>query len=582
MNARHRPGAPRAILIVVAALASAVARAQFIEAPQASAVTAGSYTVTYLADCGPVSPNFYCVFASLEEKTEPSGGWISVSTGTGSRSFANKASGSYSYRLHAAGYDMYAGYVEDYSPSITVVVGSGGVRDDIVAQMAYRYVVRQGDINADGRIDFFVDKLAGGTAYNGTLEEVILQQSTGGRFLPVVPTAGQAAVAASWPVSVVAPRLADIDVDGYADVMLSGVSLVVSGARDQIIYAPGAPTLRQPKGIRPFDDAMIRFATDTMDYFADQNYFIDYATMEYYTIWYWYGYCDSSYPGYSLYDGGYWDPITGCYYDVVASSGMYQDYSAFSPEALTFWVNDFQAQEGDISEAQALANVKAAIEGLIGTPVGGWPMEEILGPVGPHTEPNARRGIEVGQSVLGQARAGHDRVNPRLIPPQAPRLPDQIYITGHPLTFARSRGHLALEYTDSKRTGAPYVGETFSAEPENNNLFNFGKLIAKNNRPTDHPLLNFYIGDVNPLRTSNALYWQNYLRPRHEHYIALPYSAKVNYAIVPSAATGTSNSNGYVAGLTYDGPGNVSIEVPPNIAFRYPGWSVPVPEVKFR
>jgi hypothetical protein len=582
MNARHWLSAPRAILTALAVLASAAAQAQFIEAPQATAVTAGSYTVTYLADCGPVSPNFYCVFASLEEKTEPSGGWISVSTGTGSRSFTNKPSGSYSYRLHAAGYDMYAGYVEGVSPSITVVVGSAAARDNIVAQLAYRYVVRQGDINADGRVDFFVARLTSGTASGGTIEKLILQQASGGRFVAVVPTAAQAAVAAAWPVSAVVPRLADIDVDGYADVMLAGVSSVVSNARDQIVYAPGSTGLNQPKGIRPFDDAMIRFAADTMDYFADQNFFIDNATPEYYTVWYWYSYCDSAYSGYSLYDGSYWDPITGCYYDIAYSSGMYQDYSDFSPQALTFWINDYEAREGDISEAKALANVKTAVEELIGTAIGGWPMEEILGPVGPHTEPNARRGIEIGQSVLGQARAGHDRVNPRLIPPQAPRLPDQIYITGHPLAFARSRGHLALEYTDSQRSGAPYVGETFSGEPENNNVFNFGKLLAKNNRPTDHPLLNFYIGDVNPLRTSNALYWQNYLRPRHQHYIALPYSAKVNYAIVPSAATGTSNSNGYVAGLTTDGPGNVSIEVPPNIAFRYPGWSVPVPEVKFR
>jgi hypothetical protein len=330
-----------------------------------------------------------------------------------------------------------------------------------------------------------------------------------------------------------------------------------------------------------------------MDYFQDQDYFSDYAPVYYYSDLYWYGYCDPYYYPYSDFyalDYGlafYWQhpELWGyqvCQIDYYYQSGVYQDFSVFSSEALTLWINDYQASQGLMDEDAALAATETDIEALIGVDIGGWPMEEVLGPVGEHQDPFARSGIEIGRSVLGQARGGRNRTTSRLVPPQFPRHADQIYITGHPLTFARSRGHLALEYTDSLGGGFPYTGETFSAEPENYTLINTGKLIARTNRPTDHPLMNFMIGEVEPRILSDYLYWETYLRPRHDNYVELPYAQKVNYTYLPLSWSGSYNSNSYISGITTDSPANVELKVPAAIGARYPGWNKPVPDHLFQ
>jgi hypothetical protein len=297
-------------------------------------------------------------------------------------------------------------------------------------------------------------------------------------------------------------------------------------------------------------------------------------------MWIWYSYCDPW--TFTDMDAPYWGYLPGCYFNFDYLYGVYQDFSVFSEEAIVFWANDQDAINGLVDEDSALDRTEQAVEGLLGTPIGGWPMEEVLGQIGVHRDPFTRRGIEIGQSVLGQARGGRNATTSDLVPPQPIRLPDQIYITGHPLAFARNRGHLALEYVDSLGGGIPYSGTTISAEPEHNSIFGFGKLIAKDDRPTDHPLFNYYVGDVDPLLTSNYNYWTGYLSLRHDRYQALPWSALPAYALIPSTSSGTNNSNSYISGITQDSPGRVSISVPFGIEFRYPGWGQPVPDAKFR
>ena len=317
-----------------------------------------------------------------------------------------------------------------------------------------------------------------------------------------------------------------------------------------------------------------------LDYFVDQDYFLERAPYRL-DVWsYWYAYCDPWY--FSDVDSVYWAYLSSCYYYYYFDWAVYQDFSVFSQEAILYWANDQDAINGLIDEDRALDEVEQAVDDLLATPVGGWPMEEILGPVGEHRDPFVRRGIEIAQSILGQLRIGRNASTSELMPPQITRVPDQIYITGHPLAFARSRGHLALEYADSLTGGAPYTATTISSEPEHNSILDFGKLIAKDNRPTDNPLLNFYVGDVDPLLTSNRNYWTGYLETRHAHYKALPYSELPKYALVPNAEWGTNNSNSYISGITYDSPGNVTVSVPAAIRSRYPGWSEPVPDAKFR
>jgi hypothetical protein len=568
---------------------SSIAVAQTYPAPVAGSVTGGSFEVSYLPNCTGIPYEVVCAFTYLQEREGSGGQWKSVSSSGGSVAFVDKPQGSYSYRVYLGFYDPRQTLYFLYSPEITVFVSSEGRRADIREQMAYRYAVTQGDSNGDGRLDLYLHRTKGGAPRDGTIDRLVLRQSNdGSSFVPEVPSDAVASFAAGWPQASVDAIVGDVNVDGYVDVTLSRMSAVAGGADDQIVFASGEPGVAEPLAVRAFDDGLGEFTSNMLDYFADQRFFSDNAPRYFYRITFWYAYCDPRFESSTelLYWDYYWDYFagyhSGCYIDYFSIQGIFQDFSMFSDEAVMFWVNDQDARNGYIDEEEALDGVEVAIEGLLGTAIGGWPMEEILGPEGEHTDPFVRRGIEIGQSVLGQARGGRNSTTSRLIPPQIERLPDNIYITGHPLAFARSRGHLALEFVDSEVVSVPYIGSTISAEPENNNFFNFGKLIARDDRPSDSPLLNYYVGSLEPLNTSKLDYWTNYLRARHANYMALPYSELVTYALVPSASAGTFNSNSYISGVSQDSPSNATIDVPFGIGARYPGWNGPVPDVKFR
>ena len=583
----------KVLLFVVSLALSMSASGQDYYEPEASAVSGGSYTVSFVTDCGSLPYGYYCVATDLQERIGDGGTWNNVASQYGVASFAERVAGTYYYRVHVAAYVPGFGLFEAHSPVISVVVDPLAERDPILEQLVYEYSVRQGDINGDGKADFYIDRVSGGQLLNGTIGQLILQQGAGAQFFAIVPTLAQSALASSWNLSAVEPRLEDLNADGYVDVALTGLDEVVAGADDQFIYAPGQPGLRAPAGVRAFDSDMIRFVSDAMDYMYDQDYFSNYAPVYYYTDVYQYAYCDV----YASYDAWYhpldygllyywtfqdlWLPQ--CYVDYSYQTGIYQDFSGFSEQALNLWHKNYLASAGEIDEQDALAEVMDDIEQLLGVRVGGWPMEELLGPVGTHQDPFIRTGIEMGRSLVAQARSGRNRTTSTIAPPQVERLPDHIYITGHPLTFARSHGHLAVEYVGwHGGTGMPGLAETLSAGPEFDSLVNNGKLIAEFNRPTDHPLFNLFIAEVEPQNSSDYVYWETYLKARHENYIALPHDQKVDYAFVPLSWSGSYNSNSYVSGITTDSPANVSIDVPFGIGSRYPGWSKPVPDQLFR
>ena len=583
------------VLAVVAGSAfGSGAYGQYQSEPQASAVTEGSYSVSYMPDCGPIPPEYTCVLANLEERIGSAGSWTVVSSGTGVIAFDHRPQGTYHYRLHVAIYDPAFNLLEFHSPEITVIVDSHVERDSIPEQLAYEYRVREGDIDGDGLLDFFVTRTRGGAPLNGTIDQLLLEQRPGRQFSARVPTVAQSAAAAGWRDSIVEAVLEDFNVDGFVDVALTDVAAVVAGADDQFVYAPGQPGSAEPQGVRPFDTDMARFVADALDYLVDPDYFSDVAPHYFYQSTDWYVYCMP----FGAYDPAYYSPdfglayywanqyywLTGaCYVEYYYQVGIYQDFSGFSEAALSLWQNDYLATTGQKDEQAALAQVEADIEQLLEVDIGGWPMEEVLGPAGIHQDPFIRTGLEIGRSILAQARGGRNRTTSRIAPKQEERVPDQIYITGHPLQFARSRGHLALEYTGwHGASGLPGLYETISAGPENDSLINNGKLIGETNRPTDHPLFNLLIAEVEPQTMSDYLYWESYLKARHSNYLSLPTNLKVDYAFLPAPASGSYNSNSYISGITHDSPGNVSIALPPGIGYRYPGWNKPVPDHLFR
>ena len=581
------------VLLTWLALGSA-AEAQ-LPAPAASEVVDGSYTISYPPTCDAfLPPDYYCAFVYLMEYTEASGQWAVVSEGTGSFPVSSRAPGTYSYRLWVAAYDYWYGYHEAYSEVTTVVVASAAspppVRDDILSQLNYTYEVRQGDFNWDHRTDLFVRRVSGGVPFNGAVEHVILRQhgSINGNFDPVTPTSDQALVASSWaPAPSIDVRVQDIDVDGYVDLTLVNVASIVSNARDLIVYSPGHPGSAQTRGYKYVDSDLGRFVGDAMDFLADSDHFVKNAPLYFYEAWIWYPWCPLF--GVGGIDAYYWQPFTYCYIDYVYIYGYYFDFSAFHPLAVDLWYFEDQGESGAMSKEGAMSAITTTIEGILRSQLGGWPMEELLGQVGEHTDGVLRQAIEAAQAILNAARAVPEHVDMDNLPPQTPRARDVIYVTGHRLIG--DWAHLALEYASPQLTNGLYMPTTLSGQAQHwppvpclpgmqhLSFCGWGKLLAETNKTSDHWYKNFQVGHVIPFVGTPGTYWDDSLVPRHNRYIDVPYESKADYNALPDAGSNTYNSNGYVRGL--NGQGGFFV-VPPVMNSVYPGWNRPVPDALFQ
>lgn len=534
------------VLLVLAVAWSGVSQADPYPAPVASPVTEGNYSVTYIPDCmnGSPPPGVTCVFTNLQEKVEPSGSWTNVSSGTGYISFVSKPPGTYSYRVHVGGHHPQIGLMEVYSSEISVVVAVTPVRDDILTQLDYQYEVRQGDINSNGKTDFYIRKVTGGDPLNGVIEEVILQQaSSGATFSAVVPTSGQSAVASGWPISSVDLVLEDINVNGYADVVLTNVSSVVSGASNQIVYAPAQLLASQPLGVRAVDASLKQFVENSLDYFVNPDYFIENVPIYYFQLWIWYAYCDPfGFPGI---EAPYWDYFSGCYLDYVYLSGYYADFSVFSLEAVSIFANSWLVEDGVIDPEDALDSVGDAIESLLDVPVGGWPMEEELGSSGELTNLVVRRGLELVWVLTALSRANASEIEPDEAPDQGPRAPDTVYVTGRFVIDDWAwTTHLAVEYN---QTATP-VWSSLSAQ-----MSALGWLEKREDLMAERR--NFTVGIVESSSSPPSVYYMEMKGAMSN------YDDDRCYALsVASIVLGCRNSNGFIHGLVNATGGNTAVD----------------------
>jgi hypothetical protein len=548
--------------------------------PQATTPVDGSYTVSYAPNCNDPPPEEVdCVFTYLQERVEPSGAWTNVSFGSGSIDFSSKPEGTYSYRVYLGAYQIYYGYGEFITSTISVVVADDPVRDDILTQLEYEYEVRQGYFNADSDLDIFVNKVSGGDPLNGTVENLILQQEAPVAGVPtfswVVPTSTQANAASGWPISGIEPVLHDVNVDGFVDIGLRDVDSVAGGAPDHIVYSPGQLLQAQPKGIRPLDSSLIQFAENTLDYMVDSDFFADNAPTYYYQVWIWYASCPAfSFPDLESY---YWSWFSGCYIDYIYLSGVFADYSVFSQEAISIWTNDYQAVNGYLTSSDAMEAIEEAVADILASVIGGWdPSEiaEIFGSVGDHADPDRKRMWDIFQAIVNLGRIASNVVTPEQAPVQAPRAPDVIWITGRrlltiPYTTYRP-GHLALEYTNPQG-----IGGWISGRPETF-MVPWGKLQGDFRHGNDEPVGMMTVGSV-PVAGASEVYWNNTLVPRLNNFDGLPHSLKPEYDTLPELGNGY-NSNSFVSGIV---PGDIEV-VPWTTPIAYPGWSDPVPEFYFQ
>ena len=525
--------------------------------PAAPAVSAtGSYSVNWSMQCAGD-----CLAIWLEERVGSGAfAWVSSTSPT---AFSGKPAGQYSYRLGRIVGDYYLQYYTvEYSSEVTVNVGAAlPPLDPLLTQRNYQYQTRVGDIDYDGRRDLFIQRVSGGVPNSGVLDRIIVQQTaTPGQYVLVPPSAAQAAAAATWPVSSAQVAVEDINVDGYVDVTVKGVAgaLGVPGAANVIVYSPGAPFAATPKGMRAVDAGLLQFVGNMLDYEVDQSYFVNNAPYLYYTVYYSWSTCGGA--GTVSSDGFYWGGDAGCMTVYQYLSGYYQDYSVFSSAAVAISDSAASGASGQTSPTAAVDAIDRTAEGVFQTPIGGWGMEEVLGATGEHTNPDARRALEVFWAILGAARAEAEEVHATKAPSQAPRVFGTVYVTGHHV-FGLGPIHTAIEYTSVYRPTT-----TLSAGPEGTLPY----LVSRPNRPSDTSALNMVLGTVNdPQSPSGEAYFAELLLADAN------YDDDLRYALFPTAA-GSYNSNSYVRGLI-DATGGVTTV---NLA-SFVGGDRPVPASKF-
>jgi hypothetical protein len=516
-------------LLLAAALYTAPAGAA--PTPTVSAVSGGSYTVSY-PDCG-------CSYDWLEESMDGAA-WSYV--GQRSVAFAGKPQGTYYYRV---GYYFAEYYWIDYGEAVAVTVGPSVSAEPLSTQLLYRYDTRYGDGNGDGLPDLFVSRVAGGSSGNGTVETLMLLQAGGGRFSSFVPSAAQASVAKSWPQAAVQVVLQDFNVDGFVDLLIKGVRNVIGGAPNQIVYAPGRSGGLQPIGVRAVDGGLKRFAANSRDYFADTGYFERNAPVYYATVPAVYYYCLPSAYNYDVYYGDLYCNWYVYYYQIAT-----RDYSVFDSAAVGTWSTEASIEARTVSAEQGVASIKRSYEGVLGAPIGGADASGQNGERARLDDPTYRRGFELFMAVLGIHDANADELDP---PRDVARRPDVVYVTGR-----RVLGFLPLH------TALEYGGSTLSAFDSDESLFGNGVLVSRPNALSDRPPMMMTLGTVSSTLGAGG-YWATLVAADARYPDNLPYNP------VPSTGSGY-NSNGFTHGLVQATAGAPSIDMN-----RFVGAERPVP-----
>lgn len=329
----------------------------------------GNYTITYTAGLG--GP----VLTGLQERTGATGTWVNVvdSPQDFSVTITNKPPGEYFYRTWAL---YFRGRFEPidytvYSAEIRVVVVNGPIPevDTLTEQLDYTYESRRGDINADGRTDIFVNRTSGGQSGNGALETFILRQLANGSFQVAVPTAGQIATASNWPAAAVELVLDDLNLDGFADIVVRELSNVIAGAVDQIIYASGQILNPTPQGLKAIDQQFKKFLDDARNWTSNPNYFEENAPIIAVPVYVYVPYC------YWYFDYYYY-----CIYvPVLVGYNYYYDFSGYNQNALAF--RDQFETVGDLIDPELiLGSAKAVlVESILTEVFGSTILRGILG-----------------------------------------------------------------------------------------------------------------------------------------------------------------------------------------------------------
>ncbi|MCH7980207.1 MAG: hypothetical protein IID59_01780 [Proteobacteria bacterium] len=221
----------------------------------------------------------------LLESTNGGASWSSTYYAYGlSKSFANKAAGTYTYKLKRCALVTQWGEPMPQcndsgfgNISVSVTDPSLPVAAPYHEQLQYEYEVRSGDFDFDGFADILVDRLTPGLI-DGSMQTVIIEGGVGGQTV-VIPTSSELANARTFPLnSDIKLGGSDQNFDGYVDILLMGLDALNSPAFPYdclILFASGKSGVAQPLGHQFMDEDYMEFFSNTAEAAVNPSFYLN-------------------------------------------------------------------------------------------------------------------------------------------------------------------------------------------------------------------------------------------------------------------------------------------------------------------
>ena len=234
-----------------------------------------SYTITYQRGA-----NY-----RLQEKIGTNGRWKFLARSqSGNKTLSKSVADTYYYRTYRIGCGGRfwgkrrggGGGCSHVSKPISVNVLPGPLvpLDAYEVQQQYQFETRLGDINSDGLKDIYIRRLSG-HANNGVISQTILVQYSNRTFKIHNASSSQLTEAKSWSKVNIVAALGDFNLDGYVDVFLKGVSSVLIGVKDQLVFSSGMQYNGKAQAVTNIDDNFKKTFGSVANWIVDKDYFKD-------------------------------------------------------------------------------------------------------------------------------------------------------------------------------------------------------------------------------------------------------------------------------------------------------------------
>ena len=193
-----------------------------------------------------------------------------------SQSIANRVDGAYTYRLEGCYLKQYQNYPEAYEVCETVgdtlaVTVDGPDPDSVGTQLGYTFQARVNSTNPAQATAIFIDRTSSATG-GGVFQDIVLRKS-GNAFELVDPGSVTGTAPGSWSTTTAVDLvLSDINLDGFVDVLVRGLGGAITGALDQIVYAPGRSG-GSPVILNAVDSSLTNFLSEVSSWTRDPTYF---------------------------------------------------------------------------------------------------------------------------------------------------------------------------------------------------------------------------------------------------------------------------------------------------------------------